>query len=191
MNAPQPNINYFAELSKQPRPYKMIPFPRKVNGKEFMIPLVMLTALENAQVKADAEIKTQQYLKEHTKEQTRGYKELFNDFCGVNIVWYSARISETNINTKFFPTKDSILEILSIDELGVLVGLYMRVQEELGPIIVTLTDDEVEKWIEKIIEDGTDPSFFFSVLSVVAQNQLVIGLVNRVKNTQMEKLSVG
>jgi hypothetical protein len=186
----KPDINYFAELSKQPRPYDIVPFPRKVNGQEFHVALAMLTAFENAQVKADAEVKVQQYLKEHAHKNTKGYDELFNDFCAMGILWNSVRM-ENDVNTKFFPTKDSILEVLSVDEIALLLNHYYSLQLHKGPIIAEFSEEDLKTWMERIIRDGNNTNFLLNSLSVEALKQLINGLVSQLKTIPMEKSSAG
>jgi hypothetical protein len=183
------NENLFLLLSQEPRPFEVVPFPKKVKGKAFNVSMVILTAMESAQCKAEAEKKAQKFLQEATGKN-KGYEDLYNDFCAINILWHATRF-ENDVKKQFFPTKESILDVLTVDEIGILMNHYYSVLLHKGPIIAEFSEEDLKNWMERIVKDGNSSSFLFNSLSVEALKQLVNGLADQLKTIQMEKSSSG
>lgn len=185
MTLPQQNINYFQALTETPRPSQVIEFPKKLSdGSSFEVALCMLTASETAQSAAWAEQQSRKYLKENTPvkgEESKGYDRLFNDFCSVAILWYSTKMKD-NLKQSFFPTKESILDTLSVDEIGILISNYYTLQLLKGPVIARMDENEQKVWIERIIKDGASSAFFLNLLTSQVQSQLLIAMGSQLKS---------
>ena len=189
MTLPNDKDNYFLLLQGDPRPHEIVPFPRKINGKEFNVAMVVLTAMESTLCKAEAERKAQALLKE-AKNNSKGYELLYNDFCAVNILWNAVRW-ENDINQKFFPTKDNILEVLTVDEITILMDDYYSLLLHKGPVISQLSEEDLKVWMERIIKDGNSSSFLFNSFSSEALKSLINGLVGELKNLRTANSSSG
>lgn len=173
--------NIWAEMMKAPKPYRVVPFPKK-NPKTDQpwcdVAIVMMTAEESALVTLEAEKKTQRLLKEGGSVGSDGYKDLLQRFMAEGIVYTCVRLAD-DPNKHFFPRKEDIFKVLTVDEVGTLLNLYYSVQLDLGPIIGELTESEMEGWLRKLTDGGTQARFFLSSFSAAALIDLLMFSVNR------------
>jgi hypothetical protein len=79
------------------------------------------------------------------------------------------------------------MEVLSVDEIGILMNHYYSVLLHKGPIIAEFTEEDLKIWMERIVKDGNNMNFLYNSLSVEALKQLLNGLVSQLKIIQMEK----
>lgn len=182
----------WAEMMAEPRQHRLVPFPKnnpKTNEPYCEVAVVVLTAEESALVTREAEVKTRVALKEappQPGEFSKGYIDLFERYCSEGILYHAVRKSD-DLSTKFFPRKEDIFRLLSVDQCGVLLNHYYTVVLELGPIIAELSADEAEAWIKRIIEGGTQNRFLVNSLSVVAWTDLIKSLVSQLEDLQMDR----
>ncbi len=66
---------------------------------------------------------------------------------------------------------------------------YLTVQLELGPVVSTMSDEEVNAWITRIGEGGS--AFPFDLLSSEIQKILVLTMAKRLVHLTKERSSVG
>lgn len=196
--------NLFTKLSQEPRPSMVVPFPMKVNGEEPEIQIIVLTAMEVTKAKADAERRARKALLDTNGKPipqavnpdpnkkgsgSVGYDELYNDFLTMNILFEACRHKD-DIQKRVFPSPDSLVQFLSVDQIGVLCNHYYTVQLDRGPILLNIPEDKLEDELQKIIEAAqTNPSFFLNSYALETLKALLKYSVNKI--SQMEKSSSG
>ena len=121
------NINIWAEITKTPRPYSVVPFPKlnPATGESFCdVAIVMMTAEESALVTRDADIKARKLLKEGTAgslELSLGYEELYKRYTAEGIVFNTVRNAD-DVGLRFFPRREDIFKVLTVDEVSLNVN---------------------------------------------------------------------
>lgn len=189
------NVDLFANLSQLPRPHIIAPFPRKKPGTQdpfCNIALMELTSSETLEVKAYAESTAKKLLKETTSnkgEENRGYDEIYNECCAIGVLWHACR-KEDNLEQKFFPNRESIHKVLTIDEISILYNHFLTLKYTKGPVISNMNEQEMDNLIDKLIDGGTDSTFFLSFISVELLKDLLITMAKALKNAQGASSSV-
>jgi len=179
----------WARILATPRPHLVVPFPRidpETGEAVAKMAMVVLTSEESAIVTADAEKKVRRILKDNIPgqgEARRGYEELFNTFVAEGLIYAACRNTE-DLSKKFFPKREAILQVLNVDELAILLNHYYTVQLELGPVISTLTDDEMSLWESRLLESGTQPAFLLNSCSLEVLKGLVMYMADRLRSLQ-------
>lgn len=183
----------FAALASTVRPHKIVPFPRKDEDDNpiFNIAMVIMTNQESLGVAAAAEKQARAMLKEHLpskEEQAKGYEQIFNNVAGVETLYRVCRDPD-DLNKKIFPTPKSISDVLTTDEISILLNHYFTVQIELGPIIGSMTEVELDAWINKLAEGGSSSAYFLNSLSWEALKELPIAMAARLSSLLTDKSS--
>lgn len=172
-----PNLSpaeLWAEITRQPVPHREIDFPRRDDdGKPICkLTLVVLTPTEQVQCAAAGE----RYCKEllgvqKLEDRGIGYKDIYDSAAATEFLFQSARYSP-DINVKFFPSAQWIRDKLTADEVAVLVNAYEQLSAELGPIISSLSEVEMNAWLEKLALGAKITSPFY-LLSSKEKNELL------------------
>jgi len=187
--------NIFAEIVNGPRPHQIAPFPR-VNpstGEEIEIAVVVLTGVETAIITADAEMKVRKVLKGDVPGESdakRGYDELFNTFLAEGLLFDAIRVPE-DVTKRFFPNKASILQVLTMDEIAILLNTYYQVQTFMGPVIAELSQEAMDEWVELLKKKGADQGFALNFCSLECMKELVMHLVKQLPSSPTSKSSSG
>jgi len=173
------------------KPHMLVPFPRNDKDGEPLceLAMVVITAEESAIITAEAEKKVRKILKDNVAQNTearRGYDDLYNS-CVAEGLLFTCCKSKDNLKKSFFPSKDSILKVLNVDEMSILLNHYYTVQMELGPVIANLSEDEMLAWQERIIESGKENSIILNCCSAEVLKTLIIFLADQLKNLQISK----
>lgn len=183
----------WAEIVGVPKPHRIVPFPR-TNPKTKLpfcdVAIVMLTAEQSAIIKGSAEKKATKMLKETGSVATRGYDELYKDFCAVGVLFNSVR-KASDISEHFFPSDSAILSALTVDEIAVLLNHYYLVSAELGPIIGEMSQEEMDAYVKRMQESGSQSKFFLSGFSLVALTDLILHLVSLLPLSPTDRSSPG
>ena len=170
MAEPIAPADLWEQITAMPRASRVVPFPRKKpclvcadpsgpcdHPREDLCELRIwvLNQEEVQQAVAQAEVRTRKLLNPPKKDEapTRGYDELRNLHSNIELLFRACRKVD-DVQRPFFPAKEHIERYLSSDEIGVLVNLYCHVQAELGPIIGSLTQPEMDAWIARFQEGG-------------------------------------
>jgi len=180
--------NLWADVIAVERPYQLVPFPRlnPKTGKEFEVAMVILTAEENSIVVANAEKKVRKLLKEDMPQNgdaKSGYDELYNEFLAEGLLFETIRLPN-DIQKRFFPSKQSISQALTMDEIAILLNHYYTVQTYMGPVISELTTEALDEWVRKIKEVGTKPPFLLNFCTLEVLKALVMHSVSQLQNSQ-------
>lgn len=161
MSGPPDNLSaseLFLELSKPEKPYRVVDFPRKnAEGKPVgQVALRILTQEDQMESAACAERFTVKLIKDRPKsdEARRGYDDIYANAAAVEILSRACRLHD-NVDRPLFPSSESIRKNLLPDEVGVLFAMYLEVQSALGPIPSGMSEEEVDAWVDRLVEGGS------------------------------------
>ena len=178
-------------IMQMPRAHKLVDFPRKVDGKPIgQVAIVVLTQEEQIQAAASTEAFTRKVIKDMPKEgdARRGYDDVYSNHMAVELLFRCCKKSE-DPKSNFFPTTHAIQDHMTPDEVGVLVRAYMEVQSEIGPIMASMSDEEVEAWVKRLREAGSRVPL--ASLSLAALIDLAFILACRSESSPTDMPSVG
>lgn len=158
-----PPDQLWVELSKMPRPYRIVDFPRKhpETGEPMgRVAIQVLSQSDQIAASAEAERFTRNTLKgalegnAQSGERTQSYDDIYNN-ASVDEVLFRAVRRADDPNALFFPTVQAIRTKLSHDEVAALFRMYMIVQTELGPLVAEMSEGEMEAWVEVLVKGGS------------------------------------
>lgn len=188
--------NLWVELTKSPRPHEVVPLPRHKDGtKEPVgyVHMVLLTAEENMIIKKEAENKLKELFKNETPNKTDralGYDSLYNDFVSMGILFRSCK--RQDCKTPFFPNKEQISKVFTIDELSILLNHYYSMMYKYGMVMHEMTEEEMSSWLQQILNSTqVDPIFLLNSFSSEMLKTFTLFLVDQLKSLPMEKLCCG
>lgn len=164
----------WVEITKLPRPSRIIDFPRlNTDGKPLcQIMLTVLSPTEQIQCVVEAERYVNSKLGiTKIDERASGYKTVFDTASATECLFLSAR-SADDVGVKFFPSSQAIRDVLTADETGVLMQAYGQMTAEMGPIISTMNEKDMEAWLERLAL-GADIVNPFWLLSSEQKNDLL------------------
>jgi hypothetical protein len=184
-----PASQLWLALSSQERPSKVVDFPRKTDSGEPVgqLRIRVLTQEEQMSSTKAAETLVKEHLKDGKKDEL-GYERLFTDAVCVEVLFRACRDVD-DIKRTVFPSPKHMRNTLTTEECAMLFQHYLTVQLELGPIVVNMSDDEVEAWISRLAEGGS--AFPFDLLSSDLQKILLLHMAYQLRSSQTDKSSVG
>jgi hypothetical protein len=170
-----------------------MPFTKE-DGSPVILPMVILTGRELMAAKKDAEKLTIAMYdgKMPKKDEASSFDELVEEHLCWQLVYYSVRLPN-DLNKKFFPEFNAVMDMLTPDQAGILKNCYLQLQIN-QPWLVALDNDDPEKinaMIEQLIKDGTDTHFFLNSLTSVSQNILINSLASRLKKCMTDSGMLG
>lgn len=182
----------FVKLSG-PRPSVVVDIPRKgPDGAPVgQVAIVVLTQEELIAAAAEAERQARKLLRDDLpkrEEAHQGYDDVFQNCAAVQILFRACRDAD-DPKRPAFNTPHEIAAGLTNDEIGVLQHHYLTVQSELGPIVATMTGDELEAWIVALGEGGT--AIPLGSLSWGMLTTLVLTMASRLRSLQTASSSAG
>lgn len=157
----------WAEVTKLPRPHRVVDFPRKgLDGEPVCkIILTSLTPTEQVRSASEAEKYVQSKLGiQKIEERGTGYSAVYDSAAATEFLYQSARCAQ-DFNTKFFPSSQAIRDFLTSDEVAVLVQAYAQMTNEIGPMISNMSKEEQEAWLEKLALGAQITSPFYLLTS--------------------------
>jgi len=194
-DADLPAHELWAAIIAMPRPFRVVPFPRRGPDGEPVAEMAMqvLTQEECIAAKASAERYVRKLLREKdngatSPESGQGYADLCELRDSVELLFRSCRRVD-DMTRPFFPTVEAVGKHLLTDEIGVLVLNYRRVQMEIGPIVNDMSQEEMDAWISVLAKGGSQ--FPFDMLSLGQQTQLFRHLARRLLLSQTDNSSPG
>ncbi len=178
----------WVQLQALPRPHKIVDFPRVGPDGEAVgqVAMFVLTQEEQVASNAEAERFSRKLLKDG-KRGDLGYEAIFNNEGAVQVLFRACR-DANNLKKPAFPTTNAIREHLTADEVGILFEHYLTVQLELGPIVASLSQTELDAWVEKLAEGG---AYFLDLLSREMQKVLIISMAARLAKSATGSGSAG
>lgn len=195
MSGPPDNVTanaLFDALCAMPRPFRVVDIPRKAPDGSFPLQchLQVLTQQERMVAVAAAEKFAQRALRAQRKDEesflpkkdahSQGYDDLYTNELSVQLLFRACKQVEKP-RLPFFPTADDLRKVLDGDEIGVLTSAYHIVQAEVGPIVTTMDDGELNEWIDMLAEGAS--AVPLGRLSSGALRDLVMHLVSRLSKS--------
>lgn len=196
MSKPSENISpaqLWAEITACPRPHRIIDFPRKRPGTELPfceVALLVLTPAEQvrAAVAADKYVKAQIGTAK-AGDSSKGYDQVYENAAGVETLYQCIRVAD-DLGKHFFPGANELRDVLTSDEMAVLMQAYADMCSEIGPIVSMLSKDELDAWCDRL-EVGADRVSPLYLLSLEAKNQVIRCLGSRLHSSRTASLSQG
>lgn len=188
---------YWAELTKYPRPNKTIDFPRKKPGTTepiCQIGMVVLTQGEQLQAAANALRRTRKLLGDESAkpgEWNSAAHEIYQSCISNEVLYLSCKDpTDTELKKPFFRGIPDIEKYLSVDEIAVLMMHYIHIKSDLGPIVSEFqSDEEMDSWIETLARGGNfDPLLSVSQPLLI---RLVAYLAGLLYSSQTDNSSAG
>ena len=183
----------FNLITAVPKPHKIFDFPRyDAEGKPLArIAMQILSQGESMTCQAEAEKTAKALLKDSSKPgeaPSKGYEDIFNNASAVEVIFRAAR-NPNDLTKPFFVNKADITRHLTSDELGILLNYYFTVQVELGPVIGSMSQDELNAWVKKLSEGGADARNFLDSFSLVALKELLMCMVYQLSSYKTDTSS--
>ena len=186
----------FARLSKMERPSRIVDFPRTdpATGKALgQVAIVILTQAELMSCHTAAEEYAQAMLKNpaHRASGSLGYEDLYRDGKVCEMLQRACRrVHEGKpIPVPWFPTVQGLRQFLIAPEIAVLISAYIDWQQESGPIVGSMTQDEMDSWIE-LLKEGAS-RLPLARLSSEARTDLLMHSVSRLRSYSTDSTSYG
>lgn len=192
MSGPPKDIepsSLWLKLSGKERPFKLVDFPRNdENGEPIgQLAIRILTQEEQMAATAAAEKLAKELLKDGKKDEI-GYERLFTDAVCLEVLFRACRDPEDQVRSAF-PSVKQIQKALTTEECAVLFSHYLTVQMELGPIVISMSDEEIEAWITRLAEGGS--AFPFDLLSSDLQKIVLLSMAFQLRSSATDKSSAG
>lgn len=170
----------WAALTQIPRPFRIVPFPRKdPNGTPVgELAIWVLTQEEQIAAAADAERTAKKLLSEASDQTTgMGYADVYRNEATVQVLYRACRDAK-DPKKPVFPSPGEMRKKLTVDEIGTLVRHYYTAQAELGPIVTDFeSEGEQEAWIRRLAEGGS--AFPIDSLSPELVDRLLISMASQ------------
>jgi hypothetical protein len=183
MNPPkdiEPSALWLA-LTTRPRPHTIIDFPAsKIPGggnaqSPGKLALWVLTERELHDCRANAERAAKEMLKDgDAKVGSLGYEDIYRNELVFELVYCACRDAQDLTRPAFLHPKLA-RNILTTDEVAVLLDAYSLFRAESGPVVSEMTEAEMEAWIRMLQEGGSRVPL--AKLSGEAKSDLILLLV--------------
>lgn len=151
----------WTRLTTLPRPHTEVAFPRRDSATgQWMtdkVGLWVLTEAELMSCRAAADIYAKDLLDKNAPKSgdaSLGYLDIYRNALVVEVVWRACRNPQALLGPAF-PSTAMIRRYLTSDELAVLFQAYSTFQVESGPMLSSMTKDEMDAWIEALVEGGS------------------------------------
>lgn len=181
-------------LTELPRPHTEVPFPRKhpVTGEPLTekVAIWVLTEAElmSARAAADAYAKEMLSNPQKSGDANLGYQEIFRNECIVEVICRACR-NVKDLKAPAFPNPMLARKFLTSDEFSVLFQAYCDFQAECGPILSHMTREEMNAWIDRLMEGASLVPL--AALSSGARNQLLLHSVSLLQQSRTGSGSPG
>ncbi len=184
-----PASELWLKLSSHERPFKVVDFPRKdLEGNVIgQLAVRILTQEEQMVCTSAAEAFCRKHIKDGKKDEL-GYERLFTDAICVEVLYRACRDAD-NPSRPAFPSPKHIQEGLTTEECAKLFDHYLTAQVELGPLVVTMTDEEMDAWVSRLAEGGS--SFPFDLLSSDLQRLVLLHMAFLLRGSSTDSISAG
>lgn len=157
MSDPLTDASLWKQITRVPHPGRLVDFPRRdiKTGEPITQCFVRVLSLDELQeCNAAAEVYAKRQLKDLRIEKgsrADGYANLFSDEICVQILCKAVREPEEP-HGALFPSPRTAALTLTQMEFGELMASYFTVQNELGPVVASMTSEEMEAFITRLVE---------------------------------------
>lgn len=193
-----PASQLFTRMMDRARPGDVCPYPRLDDDGnplgEYRMQVLTQGELDDAFLDAEKYVKRRQKerakaLGENEEESQRGnqeaWREVFESAKMVEVIWRAARDRETG--RPLFESPKQIRDNLSSQELTSLINAYDQVQHRFGPLYRSLTDTELEQWIQVLARGAEAALGPLGLLSPGQLVQLIVSLASRLSTSPTSK----
>lgn len=188
----------FVAITESARPHERLPYVRFDDEGKPLGHFVcqVLSQREIDCCRGDAEKYTRRTLEQANdgdKDAAKAvnqeaWRGVYNSALMVELLYQACR-DEDDVRRHLFPDPDSIRTQLTGDEIAQLYDGYETLQFRRGPLFRTLTDEELEWWIDAL-KEGAD-QVPFGHLSHGQCVQLIVSLAARLSTSTTGKSSPG
>ena len=171
------------------RHHRMVPMLQKIEDKELVLPMVVLTGRENSEVEARSFKDTLALFdgKSPKKDDPSNWDEQLNAQRAYWTVFYSIR-TPNDLTKKWFLDKAQVEDTYNWDEIGILMNDHLTVRLT-QPHLIHLDAEEgdgiFQKAIERVKKLGTDSDFFLNGFTTHSLNLLLKYLVAKLETSQI------
>jgi hypothetical protein len=186
-NMPPSNIDpsdLWSQIIALPRAHRIVDTPLTLNGVSVPIAMWVLTGDESDLCAIEAEKYARKMLKDNIpgkNEVAEGYETLYNRKATVELLFRACR-RVNDLSKPFFPSVAAISKSLTTDQISVLMKTYLIIQQEIGPIIARMSQNEFDAWVETIAKGGI--SHFLGSTTSGAQIQFITSLACQLHSLQ-------
>lgn len=190
-----PASELFRRLSESARPSEVVDFPRKGPDGEPLgqVRIVVLTERELIAASVEAERFAQKMLRTDTKANdggSQGYLDVYRHESAVQIIHRACkRVEDAQARMPAFPSPQEIRDLMTPDEIGVLLEAYYLVQAKYGPIVARMSPEEVDAWIERLTEGGK--AYPLAFLSSEMRDALIVRICSQLQTSPTDSYSAG
>ncbi len=184
-----PASHLWLKLQEMPRPSKLVDFPRRGEDGEPIgqTAIRILTQEEQMACAMAAEKSAREHLKDAKRDEI-GYERFFSDAHCVEVLYRACRDPD-DVTRTAFPSSKLLREALTTEECAALFTHYLTIQLELGPTVSNMGDEEIEAWIDRLVEGGS--AFPFDLVSSDLQKILLLHMAYQLRSSQTDTSSVG
>lgn len=176
-------------LVSSERPSKVCDFPRVNESGEPIGQIRIRVLTQNEQMaSAKAANDTAKALVKDGKRGDLGFERLFSDAYTIETLFRACR-SVDDPKAPAFPSPKDMRDKLTTEECAMLFGHYATAQLELGPTALTLSQEEMDAWIDRLKEGGS--GFPFNTLPSDLQKLLLLRMAYRLRKSEKEDTSAG
>ncbi len=148
----------FVRLSAMARPIELVDFPR-FNPDGTPVGQIAIRILNQGEIiaaKSEATRRARKMVAEkfEASERIEGYAQVLEDECACQILFRACRRTSDPL-LPMFPKADDVRNLLTSDEVAVLLNSYAIVQSKLGPLPEDMGKLEYEAWIARLKEGGS------------------------------------
>lgn len=164
----------WAEVTQSPRAHRVVDFPRRhpATGEPIgRVAIWVLSQDERIRVAAAAERATVEALGKDSPRDSAGWNDHYENAAACELLCVACR-DVNDLSRPAFPSAAEFCRHVSVDEVAVLLRSYAEIQAEIGPIVAEMTKDEVNAWVDRLVEaSSTVP---LSLLSARAAADLTL-----------------
>lgn len=182
MSEDETNVSaLWKQITRIPRPGRLVDFPRLDPATGETVSQVMMHVLTQEELQ-DSAAAAEKYTKNKLKDvamrkddKSDGYDKIFNNEVSVQILCKAVR--DPDSGRPLMPSPRAASQSLTQDEFGMLMRAYFLVQAELGPVVATMSAEEMEGWVTRLVEGAA--AHPLALLSSDALTELIMLMAYR------------
>lgn len=184
----------WTKLTTTPRPSKEVPYPRRDPVTQEPIGRLSIQVLTEAELmscRAAADEFAKEILKnpQRSGEANIGYGDIYRNESVIQVLVRACFRTDLPGRPPAFPNAALARKYMTSDELTVLFQAYCDFQSESGPILSSMTTEEMNAWLERLAEGAAEVPL--AALSSDGKNRLLVHSALLLRQLQMANGSVG